>query len=52
VRIAADIIQLVGLVIVAFAVYLIWPPLGVLSAGVLMILVGVVLDPRISRRKD
>ena len=51
-RIVADIIQLVGLVLVAVAAYLIWTPLGVLAAGALMILVGIVLDPRISRRKD
>ena len=48
-RVMADLLQIVGLVFVAVAAFLLWVPLGLFATGLFCVLVGLSLDPRLRR---
>lgn len=50
-RVAADVLQLLGLVLIVVAAFLLWVPLGWFAAGVTLVLAGLSVDPRVRRSK-
>lgn len=50
-RVVADVLQLLGLMLLVVAGFVLWVPLGWLMAGVAVLLVGLSLDPRVRRVK-
>ena len=46
----ADLTQVAGLALIVVAAFLVNVALGVVAAGIALLLVGLALDPRIGRR--
>lgn len=47
----AEALQWVGVALVAFGAFLVWVPLGLFATGLLVIVLGVLMDPRVNRTK-
>ena len=51
-RLMADLVQIVGLVLIAIAAFTIWLPLGLFTTGLLCVLFGLSFDPRLKRSRS
>ncbi len=47
----AEALQWVGVALISIGAFLVWVPLGLFATGLLVIGLGVLMDPRVNRTK-